>query len=407
MPRPRSPRRPDLHRRVPAGSDAAHRRQDRRRPLPQLRRARRSRTWFKNAHTTYDSTTRAIPQVMDGKLPRKSSTPDFVGHPNTIFTIFGRHGYRVASSEEATSVCPPRYCNGARRGRPGILQLLQNGRRERFERFFPAIKAGKPTLYLKHALLPHGPYLFLPSGKQTRRRLQDPMPGHEQPGGVRRPRLTDHNRQRVPLQIGFADREIGQLFARMKPEGTFDHTADRDHRRPRHRVRGRRQGPPHRDPRATSTRSPPCRSSSRRRARRRGRHRSAYVRTVDVVPTIADLLNFKMPYRADGRSAFSRAVKRPPRRAPDQARLQRHDRRLRPAMERRRAPWGAPSRKFGEGDLASLYTGIGPDRRLLGPQAAPLRPQPRARCGRRSSRRTTCASVNPSWWSSRPRWRAR
>ena len=38
--------------------------------------------------------------------------------------------------------------------------------------------------------------------------------------------------------------------------------------------------------------------------------RSAYARTIDVVPTIADILNFRLPYRADGRSAFSRAVRR-------------------------------------------------------------------------------------------------
>ncbi|HEX5908848.1 MAG TPA: sulfatase-like hydrolase/transferase, partial [Thermoleophilaceae bacterium] len=86
-------------------------------------------TWFKNASTTYDSTTRAIPQVMDGKLARRSSTPDFVGHPDSIYTIFGRRGYRIVSSQEATSVCPPRYCPGARRKRPDILPLLQNGRR--------------------------------------------------------------------------------------------------------------------------------------------------------------------------------------------------------------------------------------------------------------------------------------
>ena len=39
----------------------------------------------------------------------------------------------------------------------------------------------------------------------------------------------------------------------------------------------------------------------------RGRTSSAYARTVDVVPTIADVLNFRMPYRTDGRSAFSRS----------------------------------------------------------------------------------------------------
>ena len=74
-------------------------------------------------------------------------------------------------------MCPPRYCKGAQRGRPAILPLLQKGRRERLDRFFNAIKPGKPTLYVKHVLLPHGPYMFLPSGKQTRRSFRDPLPG--------------------------------------------------------------------------------------------------------------------------------------------------------------------------------------------------------------------------------------
>ena len=34
---------------------------------------------------------------------------------------------------------------------------------------------------MKHVLLPHGPYQYLPSGKQTRNGYQDPVPGHEQP----------------------------------------------------------------------------------------------------------------------------------------------------------------------------------------------------------------------------------
>ena len=34
--------------------------------------------------------------------------------------------------------------------------------------------------------------------------------------------LTDHNHQRLLLQIGYADRQLGELFARMIANGTFD-----------------------------------------------------------------------------------------------------------------------------------------------------------------------------------------
>ena len=142
-------------------------------------------------------------------------------------------------------MCPPRYCKGAKRRRPDILPLLQNGRRDRLDRFFGAIKPGKPTLYLKHVLLPHGPYMFLPSGKQTRRTFRDPLPGMNGPDGFASRTLTEHNRQRLQLQIAFADREIGRMVARMKANGTYDKsliamTADHGLR-----LRGGRQGPTH------------------------------------------------------------------------------------------------------------------------------------------------------------------
>ena len=76
-------------------------------------------TWFKNAHTVYDSTTKAIPAVLTGKLPKKGGDATYKGHPRTVFDLFGRRGYRIVKSEEATSLCPPRYCRGARPQRPG------------------------------------------------------------------------------------------------------------------------------------------------------------------------------------------------------------------------------------------------------------------------------------------------
>lgn len=331
-------------------------------------------TWFKNASTTYDSTTRAVPEVLDGRLPRRSTTPDYIGHPNSIYTAFGKRGYGIVDSEEATSVCPPRYCRGARRNRPAILPLLQSGRRERLERFFNAIQPNKPRLYVKHVLLPHGPYLFLPSGKQTRRTFRDPLPGMNGPVGFGDGGLTDHNQQRLQLQIAFADREIGRMIAKMKANGSYDQsliaiTAD-------HGiafevgVKDRR----------TVTRGnideiAPVPMFIKAPGQTRGRTSSAYARTIDVVPTIADLLNFKLPYKADGNSAFSRTVTR--------RRFVRMIRRnfngtitvsARTMEKRRRAHVREKLRKFGSGDFASLYTGIGPNRKLLGRLTAQLRP---------------------------------
>lgn len=330
-------------------------------------------TWFKNATTTYDSTTRAVPEVMDGKLPNKASVPNYKGHPNSIFTLLGKRGYRVVKSEEATSVCPPRYCRGASLQRPGILRFLQSGRRQRLEKFTSQIKPGRPTLYLKHILLPHGPYLFLPSGKQTRRTFRDPLPGMNGPVGFGDQGLTDHNHQRLQLQIAFADREIGKMVARMKANGTFNQaliaiTAD-------HGiafevgVKDRR----------TVTKGnideiAPVPMFLKRPGQTKGGTSSTYTRTIDLVPTIADVLHVPM-YKADGHSVFSKA---------DRGRhFVRMIRRnfggtitvsAKTMEKRRRALLRSKIHKFGQGDFASLYTGIGPNRQLIGRFTAQLKP---------------------------------
>lgn len=331
-------------------------------------------TWYRNATTVYDSTTRAIPQVLDGKIPRRRFDATYRTHPRTVYDLFGRRGYRVVRDEEATSICPPRYCRGARPIRPAILPLLARGRRERLDRFIRAVGPGRPTFYLKHVLLPHGPYMFLPSGRQTRRGFQDPVPGMNSPRGFHDAFLTDHNQQRMLLQLAYMDRELGRLLTRMRGNGTFDTSLivlTADHGMAFEvGVKDRR----------TATASnvdeiAPVPLFIKAPGQRRGRTDRSYVWTVDVVPTMADILNVRMPYRADGRSAFSRTVRR--RRY---ARLVKRDfsgilkipagslERRRRALVRRKVA------KFGSGDFRTLYTGIGPNRRLIGRRAADLRP---------------------------------
>jgi Sulfatase len=331
-------------------------------------------TWFKNASTTYDSTTHAIPEILDAKLPSAAAGPTYRSHPASVYTLFGRRGYRVVDSEEATSICPPRYCPHARSSRPAILPFLQKGRRERLERFFSQIKPGRPTLYVKHILLPHGPYLFLPSGKQTRLSFRDPLPGMNGPVGFGDPFLTEHNQQRLQLQIGYADHELGRLFARMRANGTFNKaliavTAD-------HGisfevgVKDRRTVTP-----GNIDEVAPVPMFVKRPGQTKGSTSSVYARTIDLVPTIADILHMPMYGGADGHSAFSRAVR-------GRRFVRMINRNFRGTITvsakhmeaRRRALIRRKVALFGQGDIASLYTGIGPNRLLLGKASALLRP---------------------------------
>src|SRR3954471_13322879 len=173
-------------------------------------------TWFPNAFTRYDSTPKAVPLLMDGKRPFKGEDADPRDHPHSIFEMFGRHRYSIHDSEEATAICPRRWCRNARSRRPAIVPHLNRGRPQRLEGWTGSIKRGRrPVFWLKHVLLPHGPYLFLPSGAETRSGARDLVPGMNSPAGFHDSFLTQHNYQRYLLQLGYMDRELGKLLRRL------------------------------------------------------------------------------------------------------------------------------------------------------------------------------------------------
>jgi hypothetical protein len=341
---------------------------------PHLAALARDGTWFPNAHTSYDSTTKAVPLILDGIAPRKGTSPIVADHPHSIFTALGRRGYRIVTSEEATALCPRRYCPGGRANRPAILPLLKSGRGRRFERFVRSIRASRrPTFWMKHALLPHGPWVYLPSGKRSRPEGPELLPGMQSIPGFYDDYLRHHNEQRQLLQLGFVDRLLGLLVARLKSQAMYDDTlivVTADHgfswkvgvetRRSVDLSNVDELGP-----------VPLIVKLPGRPARRVNR---ALARTLDVAPTIADVLNIPLGYRADGRSAFSRAV-----RARRTVRIVKRDfsevvrlsgrawRARRAAIVRRRL------RELGSGDWGSLYTAFGPHRELIGRSVADVR----------------------------------
>ncbi len=327
-------------------------------------------TWFRNAYTAYDSTTKAVPLVLDGIRPRRGTAPTARDHPQSIFTALGRRGYRIVTSEEATAICPRRYCPTERKRRPAIIPNLKGGRAERFGRFIRSIRASsRPTFWMKHALLPHGPWVYMPSGHRSRPEGPELLPGMQTIPGFYDDYLTRHNEQRYLLQLGFVDRLLGRLVARLKSQGMYDDTAivvTADH------GFAWQVGVPTRrsvNPSNVEELGPvPLFVKSPRQTR--GRASDALARTLDVTPTIADVLNVPLGYRADGSSAFSREV-----RARDQVSLTERDfssvvRISSSRWEaRRRAVVRRRLRQLGSGDWASLYTSLGPNRNLVGERA--------------------------------------
>jgi hypothetical protein len=330
-------------------------------------------TWFRNAYSTYDSTTKAVPLILDGLRPVAGSDPDRRWHPRSIFTALGRRGYRMVAAEDATALCPPRLCRGGHARRPAIVPRLNRGRPERFARFVRSIQpSARPTFWMTHVLLPHGPYLYLPSGARTRSGPRDLIPDMNSTLGFHDPYLTRHNEQRYLLQLGFVDRLLGRVLGRLKAAGLYDDTlivltAD-------HGFAWQVGVSTRRSVSAANVHElTPVPLLVKRPGQRAARTSGAYAQTLDVAPTIASVLGVRLGYRTHGHSVFGRTVRR--RRG---VAVTRRDFSAIVRMSGRRWQAGRRAvvqrrlRQLGWGDWASLHTGIGPHRELIGRRVAGL-----------------------------------
>ena len=356
-------------------------------------------TWFPNAYTAYDSTFKAVPAILDGRRPRAGTAADVRSHQPSLFHVMDRLGYEVFKVESASALCPPRICPGARTRRPGILRrLAAGGRPARFHRWVGSIRRRtRPALYFQHALLPHEPWLYLPSGRQSRPAGDDPVGGINKLPGFDDPELSLHNHLRHLLQVGFTDRLVGDLLSRLKRTGLLEDvlvivTADHGYSF-QVGVRSRRllteQNVEEIAPVPMFVKAP---------GQMEGRVDPSLMRNLDVTATIADLLGTDVFYRQAGRSAFSpevrarRVVELPTR---DFAKVVRIGV---PELERRRARrrrrWG---RLFGTGAESAVLFGdpwatayrIGPHPELLDRRVASLRVRP----ARQVSARLAAASL--------------
>ena len=275
--------------------------------FPNFAALARTSTWFVNTHAVHDETPHALSAIMSARLPKRGRPATAAGHPRSIFTLLGDRGYKVVANEEATDICPDRLCPGAAKRRRGILRNLRRGRHERFNRWLRSIEPrSRPTLYFKHTLVPHLPWVFLPSGQKvtvTLPRLAG-VPGFHDRG------LTRHNEQRFLLQVGYADRQLGRLLRRLRRNRLFDRAlivVTADH--------GVSFDVGVNDRRRVSRRNidevAPVPFFIKAPGQTSGRVVGAYTRTVDIVPTMASVLDQRLDWRADGRSLLRGAPPAP------------------------------------------------------------------------------------------------
>jgi Sulfatase len=323
---------------------------------PAFARLERTARWFRNAYAVYDSTEHAQPAIMDGNYPTAGELPTASDHPNSLFTLLGRT-HRMNVSEEATAVCPGSLCEDPRLEVPygermrsmaadlGLVWLhtvsprgvearlpsvsdtwgsftgeasaptsgavranLNANRAGRFDAWIRRITPGRlPQLSLKHTLLPHVPWQYLPDGRQYRG-AADPIAGLSRQS-FRDATQVESLYQRHLLQLGFADRELGRLLRHLDRAGLFEPsliivTADHGVAFDTGRFDRRRLT------RSNADQIAAVPLFIKAPGQRTGVVDDAYAETVDIVPTIFDLLDVQPRVRMDGSSAFGPKVRR-------------------------------------------------------------------------------------------------
>jgi hypothetical protein len=384
--------------------------------FPNFARLAASSTWYRNTTTVSASTTVAVPAILSGQKPKKGALPVVRDHPNNLFTLLGGR-YRMVVHESQTRLCPQRLCKektasaGSRLSSlysdvrvvymhliappeleqrlPVIDESWNNfgggstdeeapattdskvppkvdfstfylSRVRDFNRFVASFRKpgyGPPTLYFLHDLLPHTPWLYFPDGR-ARAVSSTNAPGRNGELWFNG-QLATQAWQRHLLQVSYTDKLIGKFIARLHRVGLWDKAlviVTPDHgisfrggdlrRRPTRKNLAELGFTP------LFVKYPGQEESKVVDSR--------HVTTLDILPTIAEVLGIKIPWRVDGTSALSGGAGSS---VVDVAGVKE---RYAAALAQRRASLARELSLFGSGGWGARFAGTGPYRRLVG-----------------------------------------
>jgi sulfatase-like protein len=328
----------DAHRRIDSAA------------YPNLARLARDATVYRNFTAAGDETTRVTSSLLTGSPwdPARHVLPIAADHPRNLFTLLDG-AFRMRVSEEASSLCPAQVCpsadsqepsigdllhdagivyehvvappaleddltptdqtlgpftdDGGRDGRNAVLRNLGGGGRPaRFADWLESIDSSRePTLYFKHLLLPHVPWEYLPDGRRYSSDAYGQVRDSTDERSFGDRWLLEQAYQRHLLQAGYTDALLGALLDRMRDTGIYDRalvviTADNGESflKPGHNR--------HIADAATAADIASTPLLIKLPRQRRGRYSDLHVRTIDVLPTIANALDIRIPWQISGRS---------------------------------------------------------------------------------------------------------
>jgi hypothetical protein len=323
-------------------------------------------TWFPNAVSAFPYTMFAIPAIATGAAPDpgRGLLPTVGDYPDNLFTWLGG-AYDLHVAEPITALCPPAFCgisaDANRRmlasdlvvlylhsvmprdfaathlpslgyswkgfGGPVALPITEPqraafradivfdeaseaGRPEAFRSFVAGVERDDaPSLHFVHSLLPHDPYQHVASGRvYTQPALTSGL--SKDIVWNKDPWIVEMGRRRHIEQERFADKLLGELVNKLKEEDLFDRAlviVTSDH------GGAFVPGEPHR------TATPATYKeliATPLLVKLPHQHTAAVdprpASGLDIVPTIAQVVGTRVPWRVDGASLLSeRAPTRP------------------------------------------------------------------------------------------------
>ena len=316
---------------------------------PNFARLAEDATWYRNASTVSSQTVWAVPAITTGKYPVElQAVPTLRYYPNNLFTmlsdsyemtVFGRflqlcaadtctydlevhdtlwtltadlaivYAHIIAPAaiaEQLPTIVGDWRGFAQRRTRRDVDgERIRNDRAAEYERFLATITPDDSgRLYFLHSLSPHMPFQYVPSGT---RYVAPDYQSHQENGEhlfvESDPWLPITLQQRHLLQLGFVDKFIGNLIDRLKAQNIYDEaliiiTAD-------HGTSfqdGLRRRARNIDNPADILTVPLIVKLPQQTA---GSVSARVVETIDILPTIAEVLGARLPYEVDGQSLSS------------------------------------------------------------------------------------------------------
>jgi hypothetical protein len=401
----------------------------------------RNSTWFRSGSTADWLTEGNVPAILTGRKPVRNKLPIFSEYPHNLFTLLGK-SYRLRVIEAITHLCPRSLCKdvpqasgqavedttgslasdagivylhllvpepyadhlppisdswgnfGSHQQREEPVRRTASGEIEacgrRVCQFTDLISDRRPTLYFLHTVLPHWPFVYLPSGRRWA--LDDrPLDGYKE-GHWLTSWAALEGEQRYLLQLGYTDRALGLIMRKLREAGLYDRalvivTGDEGES-----FRGddqrRRATPTNMDDIAfvpLFVKLP---------GQKKARVEDGLAPSIDILPTIAHVLHVPIPWRIDGRSLIGRKLPAngPVSVAREKGEITRPLAELR-AMRKRTLAYQLAT--FGSTTFDRVYR-LGPHPGLVGGKVAKLTVRPSPRIAVRLDGRSYLAAVDPS-----------